>query len=75
VRLFARIKGSTAAMGGDGVDDALGLRGVVDEFPGVPGCSAGQLLVGGGWGWKGVYHHQWARSPVGPGQGGTAGGG
>ena len=34
-----------------------------------------QLLVGGGWGWKGSYHHQWARSPVGPGQGGTAGGG
>ena len=26
-------------------------------------------------GWKGSYHHQWARSPVGPGQGGTAGGG
>jgi hypothetical protein len=38
-----------------------------------------QFSVGGGWGWgwgwKGWYHHHWARSPVGPGQGATAGGG
>ena len=34
-----------------------------------------QLVLGGGWGWKGWYHHQSARSPVGPGQGGTVGGG
>ena len=34
-----------------------------------------QLFVGGGCGWKGSYHHQSARSPVGPGHGGTAGGG
>src|SRR4249920_968482 len=34
-----------------------------------------QLLDGGGWGWNGWYHHQLARSPVGPGHGGTAGGG
>lgn len=33
-----------------------------------------QLVVGGGWGWKGVYHHQSARSPRGPGHGGTWGG-
>ena len=31
--------------------------------------------MGGGCGSKGVYHHQSARSPVGPGHGGTAGGG
>jgi len=35
----------------------------------------GQLLVGGGGGWKGSYHHQSARSPVGPRHGATAGGG
>ncbi|EUA03971.1 HNH endonuclease domain protein [Mycobacterium kansasii 824] len=27
-------------------------------------------MFGGGWGWKGSYHHQSARSPMGP---GTAG--
>ena len=31
-------------------------------------------MVGGDWGSNGWYHHQSARSPVGPGHGGTSGG-
>ena len=45
-----------------------------DTVPVMAGPSH-QLFVGGGCGWKGSYHHQSARSPVGPGHGATAGGG
>ena len=41
----------------------------------MSGGAPTQLVVGGGFGWKGWYHFQPARSPVGPGQGGTVGGG
>ena len=34
-----------------------------------------QLVDGGACGWNGSYHHHWDRSPVGPGQGATDGGG
>ncbi|EUA30901.1 polyketide cyclase / dehydrase and lipid transport family protein [Mycobacterium xenopi 3993] len=39
-----------------------------------PGEVGGLVVGGWGCGWKGWYHHQLARSPVGPGQGGTAAG-